>query len=86
VWAANDSQQPECGWQERSAAFAGAILIERSGNRLANEPAIRAQPNAHRLRIGPDCSEDGKEITEQQPSRLKLVQADGLFILSTSCW
>ena len=47
VWAANDPQQPESGWQERSAAFAGAILIERSGNRLANEPAIRARPNAH---------------------------------------
>src|ERR1700721_4773968 len=50
VWAANDPQQPESASQERSTAFAGAILIERSGIRLANEPAIRAQPNAHRLR------------------------------------
>jgi hypothetical protein len=70
----NDPRQPECGWQEGSAAFAGAILIERSGNRLVNEPAIRAQPNAHRLRMAPGCSEDRKEITEQHPSRLKLVQ------------
>src|ERR1700677_409660 len=33
----------------------------------------------------PGCSGDGKEITEQHPSKLKPVQADGLFILYTSC-
>ena len=38
----NDPQQPESVWQERSAAFAGAILMQRSGNRLANAPAIPA--------------------------------------------
>ena len=27
IWEANDPQQPECGWQERSAAFADAILM-----------------------------------------------------------
>src|ERR1700676_2729571 len=48
--AANDPRQPGCGWQEKSAAFAGAILTQCFGNRLANEPAIRAQPNSHRLR------------------------------------
>jgi hypothetical protein len=38
----------------------------------------------HRMVTG--YSEDGKEITEQHPSKLKPVHADGLFILSTSCW
>jgi hypothetical protein len=109
VWAANDPQ-PECDWQERSAAFAGAILMQRSGNRVANQPAIRAQPNAHGSEapphphvfrsskvlvvVGegtfhgmvPGCTGDGKEITEQHPSKLKPIQADGLFILYTSCW
>ena len=33
--------------------------------------------------MAPGCPEDGKEITEQLPSKLKLVQADGLFYSSS---